>query len=112
RPRPRAHHRAREAMTRPRRPGPARAIGDPLSAIGPAPPRGAGGWLAVRAALAAVLLLSGCAGRAPIPPRPPFESLPPESPLRSPTLGDSDAWIRHHLLFGEYPRALEALDRR
>lgn len=60
-------------------------------------------------ALAVALLAGGCAGRGELR-RPAPETLPPDSPLLSATLTDGDAWLRHHLMAGEYERALELLD--
>ncbi|HEV2149376.1 MAG TPA: hypothetical protein VGR37_18380, partial [Longimicrobiaceae bacterium] len=64
--------------------------------------RGAAG-----AALFAVL--AGCAARSPFPDRPRPETLPPESPLRSATLADGDAWLRHYLMAGDHEAALRLL---
>lgn len=60
-------------------------------------------------ALALLAVLSGCAGRAPLPVRPSPETLPAESPLLSRSLGDSDAWLRHYLFIGDPRAAIDAL---
>jgi uncharacterized protein len=70
-----------------------------------------------RAAGAALLLLlllvaGGCAHRGAALARPAPESLPPGSPLRDRSMDDGDAWLRHHLMFAEYDRALTLLERR
>lgn len=59
-------------------------------------------------ATALVILLAACGPRVPMPTRPAWESLPPGSPLRSHTLSDKDAWLRHYVMFGEMPEALGA----
>lgn len=43
-----------------------------------------------------------------MPTRPSWESLPSGSPLRSRTLSEKDAWLRHYLMFGELDPALGA----
>ena len=53
-------------------------------------------------------LLTGCASRVPLPTRPAPESLPAGSPLRSRTLDERDAWLRHYVMFGEHPDAIAA----
>ena len=58
-----------------------------------------------------VLLLGACAGRGALPPRPAPELLPPASPLRSTSLADADAWLRHHLMEGDFDAALHLLSR-
>ncbi|HEX8276552.1 MAG TPA: hypothetical protein VF615_28185 [Longimicrobiaceae bacterium] len=63
---------------------------------------------AAGAALAAAL--AGCAARSPFPDRPAPESLPEGSPLRSATLAEGDAWLRHHLMAGDAGAALRLLD--
>lgn len=59
--------------------------------------------------LLGVVLATGCAPRSGSLPRPAPETLPPGSPLRSVTLTDGDAWVRHHLMLGDYPSALRVL---
>ena len=66
--------------------------------------RGRAGGLALL-----VAATGACAPGAGVPVRPPLETLAPASPLRSTTLRDSDAWLRHYLISGEHPRASEAL---
>lgn len=66
--------------------------------------------LVAAAGVLAVLATTGCALRGGAPARPSPETLPPGSPLRSLTLDDADAWVRHHLMFGEYTLALDLLD--
>jgi len=63
---------------------------------------------AAGAALAAVL--AGCAARSPFPARPAPESLAQGSPLRSATLAQGDAWLRHYLMAGDHASALRLLD--
>jgi hypothetical protein len=59
--------------------------------------------------LALLLLLGGCAhGGAPLV-RPEPASLPAGSPLLSREVGDEHAWVRHHLMLGEFERALDVL---
>lgn len=53
--------------------------------------------------------VAGCAGNA-YPTYPAPETLPPDSPLLSPTLGRTDAWLRHFMLTAQPARALEMLD--
>lgn len=67
-----------------------------------------------RAAAAAgvALLLAGCAARGGLPPRPAPEALAPGSPLRSASLEEADAWLRHLLMRGEHDAALELLGSR
>ncbi len=72
--------------------------------------------MAARAARLGVLViillaLAGCAHHGALP-RPAPESLPPGSPLRDRSMSDGDAWLRHHLLLGEYSDALGVLERR
>ncbi|HEX6069683.1 MAG TPA: hypothetical protein VFZ18_07655 [Longimicrobiaceae bacterium] len=57
-------------------------------------------------------LLTGCASRVPLPTRPAPESLPAGSPLRSRTLDERDAWLRHYVMFGEHPDAIAAFADR
>lgn len=68
---------------------------------------------AARAALLALLPLlgGGCAGgvRYPAMPRP--DALPPASPLRSTTLGLTDAWLRYYLMRGQPDSAARLLSR-
>lgn len=61
--------------------------------------------------LLVVTVLSGCGPRNPFPTRPAWESLPQGSPLRSRTLQESDAWLRHFVMFGRHAEAREALER-
>lgn len=63
------------------------------------------------AGLLAVMAAGGCASHGGSLARPSPEMLPAGSPLLSLTLEDGDAWIRHHLMFGEYTLALDLLDR-
>lgn len=56
-----------------------------------------------------LLVLAGCAPRSGFPARPSPAVLPPGSPLLSRTLAEPDAWLRHHLMFGEHPQAIDAL---
>jgi hypothetical protein len=65
----------------------------------------------VRAAgFAAVLTLAaGCSAATAYPPRPSPEFLPAGSPLLDYHLSDGDAWLRHHLMFGEPRLALTML---
>ena len=63
---------------------------------------------AAGAALAAVL--AGCGARSHFPARPAPESLPEGSPLRSATLAEGDAWLRHYLMAGDHESALRLLD--
>lgn len=56
-----------------------------------------------------MVAFGGCAHRGGLA-RPAPETLPHGSPLRNPTIPDGDAWLRHHLMFGEYDRALTLLD--
>jgi hypothetical protein len=69
----------------------------------------AGCWKLVTGLCSFLLLLTGCAGRGGIPARPAPELLPAGSPLRSQSLADGDAWLRHHLRYAEYPQALQAV---
>lgn len=57
-----------------------------------------------------VPLLSACATGRAFPPRPAPETLPPGSPLRSQSLPETDAWLRHYLMTGQFQLALELLD--
>jgi uncharacterized protein len=67
---------------------------------------------AVRIGVLLVLLaLPACAHGGALA-RPAPESLPPGSPLRDRSMSDGDAWLRHHLLLGEYSDALGFLERR
>lgn len=78
----------------------------------PAPPNGVPGAKYVLRAPCLVLayaLLSGCAPGSGTLIRPAPGMLPPGSPLRSPELGDDHAWVRHHLMFGEFEQALKIL---
>jgi uncharacterized protein len=68
----------------------------------------AGGAPGAAVLLAALLLVSGCGPRVPMPTRPAWESLAVGSPLRSHTLSDKDAWLRHYVMFGEHPQAIGA----
>jgi hypothetical protein len=60
--------------------------------------------------LAVMVGVAGCSTRGGTLARPAPEMLPPGSPLLSLTLEDGDAWVRHHLMFGEYALALDLLD--
>ncbi len=65
--------------------------------------------------LALILFLaagSGCATGGNIFARPPFEFLPYNSPLRTRTLAEPDAWLRHHMMFGRPDSALHLLEGR
>jgi hypothetical protein len=53
-------------------------------------------------------VLGACGPRVPMPIRPSLESLPAGSPLRSHTLSEKDAWLRHYVMFGEYLPAMDA----
>lgn len=68
-----------------------------------------GGLRRVAFALSLALLASGCGAKGELR-RPPAATLPAASPLLSATLSDGDAWLRHHLMRGEYESALELLD--
>ncbi|HEX2091774.1 MAG TPA: hypothetical protein VHG28_05195 [Longimicrobiaceae bacterium] len=59
---------------------------------------------------ALLLTLAGCAAGRGFPRRPAPESLPPASPLRSATLPETDAWLRHYLVTGAYDSAVRVLD--
>jgi uncharacterized protein len=56
-----------------------------------------------------VLFLAGCASAGHRPARPAPASLAPNSPLLVASLADGDAWIRHHLMFGDHDQALALL---
>ncbi|HEX2187580.1 MAG TPA: hypothetical protein VHG51_01720, partial [Longimicrobiaceae bacterium] len=62
------------------------------------------------AALALAAGLAGCAGRGAFPARPAPGALPAGSPLRSATLAEGDAWLRHYLMAGDHESALRLLD--
>jgi hypothetical protein len=62
--------------------------------------------------LALAVVLTGCAHREPLPMRPAPETLPEESPLRSHSLRESDAWLRHYVMTGDDREAIEALEPR
>ena len=51
---------------------------------------------------------AACGHRVPMPTRPEWGSLPAGSPLRSHTLSERDAWLRHYVMFAEYPEAIGA----
>lgn len=59
-----------------------------------------------------VLGLSACGPRIPLPTRPAWEALPAGSPLRSQTLSEADAWLRHYLMFGEHTEMAAAFADR
>ncbi len=63
---------------------------------------------ALRAVLVAVAL-AGCARGARYPARPSPDALPAGSPLRSETLGQTDAWLRHYLMAGRADSAIHLL---
>ena len=52
---------------------------------------------------------TACASAGALPARPAWETLPEGSPLRTRSLPESDAWLRHHVMFGEYEQALDVL---
>lgn len=84
----------------------------PLAARPRAPrPRGRAlrGWCAL---LLVALAAGGCAHRGGALARPGAESLPPGSPLRDRSMADGDAWLRHHVMYGEYQSALTFLEGR
>jgi uncharacterized protein len=56
-----------------------------------------------------VLLLTGCASAGHHLARPAPGSLPPNSPLLVASLADQDAWLRHHVMFGDHDQALALL---
>ncbi|HET6762415.1 MAG TPA: hypothetical protein VFH27_02055, partial [Longimicrobiaceae bacterium] len=62
------------------------------------------------AALAAAL--AGCAGAPHYPAMPSPEALPPGSPLRSRTLGQTDAWLRWYLMTGRADSAATLLQKK
>jgi tetratricopeptide (TPR) repeat protein len=64
------------------------------------------------AAAALVAALAGCAGGARYPAMPSPEQLPPESPLRSRTLGPADAWLRWYLMTGRPDSAARLLAQK
>lgn len=66
--------------------------------------------LRAAAGLALLLTLSGCATRSAFPRRPAPEALPAGSPLRSVTLPEGDAWLRHYLMAAAYDSAVRMLD--
>jgi len=61
---------------------------------------------------ALALLLGGCATGRAFPARPAPEALPAGSPLRSTSLGETDAWLRYYLMQAAYDSALQVLDAR
>jgi len=62
------------------------------------------------AGIALATLLGGCGAKSPFPVRPAPWDLPPESPLRSATLAEGDAWLRHYLMAGDHEPAIRMLD--
>lgn len=62
------------------------------------------------AGIALAAVLGGCGAKSPFPVHPDPMSLPPESPLRSASLGEGDAWLRHYLMTGDHEPALRLLD--
>lgn len=62
------------------------------------------------ASLLLLVVLSGCAHRGALQ-RPAPETLPSGSPLLDRSMSDADAWLRHHLIQGEYADALQVLER-
>lgn len=72
-------------------------------------PRSGGRRWGRRGTLALLLVLGGCAHASAPLARPAPTSLPAGSPLLSRDLGDEHAWVRHHLMFGEFDRALDVL---
>lgn len=70
------------------------------------PPRPARRWSG-RALPLSLVVAGGCALHGGDLRRPPLESLPAASPLRSASLEDGDAWLRHHLMYSDYDRALQ-----
>lgn len=77
--------------------------------FGSAPARrlGAPRCAALLAMLAILAVATGCGARRSFPVRPALDALPPASPLRSRSLAEADAWLRHLAMFGEHPRATE-----
>lgn len=75
--------------------------------------RKVGVWRFLRGAVGLVVLaaLAGCGARNPLPTRPPWNTLPAGSPLRSHTLPESDAWLRHFVMFDRHAEAAAALER-
>jgi uncharacterized protein len=69
------------------------------------------GTLLRAAALVLLVAVTGCAYRGSLS-RPAPETLPAGSPLRDRSMSDGDAWLRHHLILGEYADALSVLERR
>jgi uncharacterized protein len=62
-------------------------------------------------AAAVAVVLAGCAPSIHYPSRPGPGTLSPESPLRSGTLAESDAWLRHWLMEGREDSAAHMLTR-
>lgn len=62
-------------------------------------------------AAAVTVVLAGCAPSIHYPARPGPGTLAPESPLRSGTLAESDAWLRHWLMEGREDSAAHMLAR-
>jgi tetratricopeptide (TPR) repeat protein len=56
--------------------------------------------------------LAGCGGAARYPAMPSPQSLPPQSPLLSRTLGQTDAWLRWYLMTGRADSAAHLLAQR
>jgi len=72
-------------------------------------------WRGSRAHRAATLLLllavAGCSHRGELP-RPAPATLSPGSPLLDRSMPLGDAWLRHHLILGDYTSALNVLESR
>jgi uncharacterized protein len=79
----------------------ARGVGSAYSSLFPPP-----------SSLLFLALLAGCASGPGYPPRPALDHLPYDSPLRSRTLPEGDAWLRHHLMRGEAEQAIAVLRHR
>jgi uncharacterized protein len=75
----------------------------PVRGAGPPP-------LRLAAAFLLVVGLTGCSGGRHHPTYPYPDALPGGSPLHSATLTPGDAWLRHHLMFGNPDSALAVLD--
>jgi tetratricopeptide (TPR) repeat protein len=69
-------------------------------------------WRFPRAAASVLcaLALGACAGAGAYPAMPAPQSLPPNSPLLSRSLGRTDAWLRHYVMEGQPDSAVRMLD--